>query len=107
VADPIATYFLKRIANLLAPFVAAFFNRSVEYGIFPAVFNQAFITPILKKPGLNSADVDSYRPISNLSVLSTLLKRIVQQVLEYLTSADMLPPFQSGCQLGHSAETTI
>jgi hypothetical protein len=30
---------------LVAPFVAAFFNRSLEYGIFPAVFKQADLLP--------------------------------------------------------------
>jgi hypothetical protein len=107
-ADPIPTYVLKRIANLVALFVAAFFNRSLEYGIFPAAFNQAFITPILKKPGLDSADVNSYRPITNLSVLSELLERlVVRQLLAYLTSADLPPPFQSGFRSGHSAETAV
>jgi hypothetical protein len=39
-ADPIPTYILKRTANLVAPFVAAFVNRSLEYSIFPAAFKQ-------------------------------------------------------------------
>ena len=33
-------------------------------------FKVASITPVLKKQGLNPADTSSYRPISNLSVLS-------------------------------------
>jgi hypothetical protein len=40
-ADQIPTYVLRRISNLVAHFVAAFFNRSLEYGIFLAVFKQA------------------------------------------------------------------
>jgi hypothetical protein len=44
-----------QIANLVAPFVAAFFSRALEY-IFLAGFKQALIMPILKKPGLDSAD---------------------------------------------------
>jgi len=40
-------------------------------GAFP--FKEAFITPVNKKPGLDSADVDSYQLISNLSaILSSL-----------------------------------
>ena len=38
---------------------------------------EAYITPRLKKADLDSADVKSYRPISNLSVLSKLLERLV------------------------------
>ena len=34
----------------------------------------------------------NYRPISNLSVLSKLLERlVVRQLVNYLTSADLLP----------------
>ena len=46
-------------------------------GHFPTTFKEAFITPVIKKPGLDSADIGSYRPISNLSVISKLLERIV------------------------------
>jgi len=43
--------------------VAELFNRSLDAGHFPAAFKEASVTPIVKKPS-------SYRPISNLSVLS-------------------------------------
>ena len=47
----------------------------------PAAFKEAYIsiTPRLKKADLDYADVKSYRPISNLSVLSKLLERLVAQ----------------------------
>ena len=64
--------------------------------------------PRIKKPGLIAADVKSYRPISNLSVISKLLERvIVQQLYNYLTSSDLLPSLQSGFQAHHSAETAM
>ena len=56
--------------DLLAPFVVELFNKSFTVGHFPAAFEEAFITPIVKKPGLDDTDVSSYRPISNLPVLS-------------------------------------
>ena len=50
----------------------------------------------------------SYRPISNLSVLSKLLERlVVRQLMEYLLSADLMPPLQSGYRQGHSTETAV
>ena len=68
---------IKQIADDIAPFLAELFNRSLSTGIFPSIYKQAFITPIIKKPGLDAADVKSYRPISNLSVVSKLLERVV------------------------------
>jgi hypothetical protein len=46
-------------------------------GHFPHEFMHAFIAPIVKKAGLDSADVGSYRPIANLSVLSKLFERVM------------------------------
>jgi hypothetical protein len=96
------------VVNELAPFFTALFNRSLAAGHFPDVFREASITPILKKPSLDSADVRSYRPISNLSVVSKLLERIVaRQLVLCLQSSCLLPVFQFGFRSGHSTETAV
>ena len=93
---------------MIAPFVAALFNRSLAAGHFVAGFKEAFITPIVKKPGLDVTDVSSYRPISNQSVLSKLLERLVaRQLRDYLNSANLFPQLHSGCRPGHSTETAV
>jgi hypothetical protein len=108
VADPIPTFVLKRIVGLIAPYIVELFNRSLEAGQFPICFKEAYITPILKKPGLDSTEVGSYRPISNLPVLSKLLERLVAgQLNNYLSSADLLPPLQSGFRPNYSTETAV
>ena len=102
------TSLLKQVADLVAPFVTVLFNRSFTTGHFPSVFKEAFVTPIVKKPGLDATDVNSYRPISNLSVLSKLLERLAaRQLMHYLTSANLLPTRQSGFRPRHSTETAV
>ena len=81
-ADLLPTYIFKQVIDLLAPFVTELFNCSLAAGCFPSSFKVASITPVLKKQGLNPADASSYRPISNLSVLSKLLERFVAQQLQ-------------------------
>jgi len=57
---------------------------------------------------LDSSDPKSYRPISNLSVLSKLLERLVsKQVVAYLLENDLFPDLQSAYRSNHSTETAV
>ena len=67
-----------------------------------------YVTPLLKKADLDAANVKSYRPITNLSVLSKLLERlVVQQLTEYLTENGLLPELQSAYCAHNSSETAM
>ena len=95
-SDPMPTRLLKENVKDLAPFLVELFNRSLVLGVVPESFKTAYITPLLKKCDLDPADVKSYRPISNLPVLSKLLERLVaRQLLDYLTAFSLLPKLQS------------
>ena len=107
-SDPLPTRLLKDNVELLSPFLVELFNQSLAKGVVPTSFKSAFITPLLKKPDLDQADVRSYRPISNLSVTSKLLERLVaRQILDYLTAAKLLPSLQSAYRAYHSPETAV
>jgi len=72
------------------------------------VFKSARITPFIKKQDLDSTDPRSYSPISNLSVVSKLLERVVfRQLYSYLSAADLLPRLQSAHRTHHSTETAM
>jgi len=108
-ADALPVSVLKPVTDEIAPFLTELFNRSMSAGQFPSIFKEAFITPAVKKPGLDVTDVESYRPISNLSVVSKLLGRFVaRQPHEYLQVRwNLLPPLQSGLRPNNSTETAV
>jgi hypothetical protein len=107
-ADPIPTSLLKDIADLVSPYISELFSRSLAAGYYPLDFKHAFITPTVKKAGMDASDAGSYRPIANLSVLSKLFERVVAaQIWDHLQRFDLLPPTQSGFRPGFSTETAI
>jgi hypothetical protein len=84
-SDPVPTYLLKAVSCYVAAFLAELFNRSLQSGRVPVSFKAAYITPLIKKPDLDASDVRSYRLISNLSVESKLLERLVaRQFIAYM-----------------------
>jgi len=106
--DPLPVNLLKQVVDELVPYLTVLFNRSLALGHFPDMYKDACITPLLKKPSLDAADVKSYRPISNLSVLSKLLERLVaKQLIDYLKSAELFPSYQSAYRINHSTETAV
>ena len=107
-ADPLPTWLLKECAGTIAPFITQLVNCSIATGRVPAVFKVATITPLPKKPDLDTADVKSYRPISNLSVLSKMLERVVsKQLVNYLNINKLFPDRQSAYRAFHSTETVL
>ena len=102
------TRLLKDSVDVLAPYIVELVNRSLTSGSVPSAFKAAYITPLLKKATLDPDDVRSYRPISNLSVMSKLLERLVaRQLLGYLTKSQLLPELQSAYRAKHSTETAV
>jgi len=57
---------------------------------------QAIVTPLLKKAGLDAADMANYRPVSNLTFLSKTVERVVaKQLNRYLAANGLLPRLYS------------
>jgi len=74
-SDPLPMWLLKANVSILVPFLCWLFCWSLQHGTLP----------ILKKAGMDAADPKSFRPISNLSVLSKVLERLVyEQLVAYL-----------------------
>jgi len=108
ISDPMPTSLLKENIHVLAPFLTFLFNQSLSVGSVPVIFKAAYISPRLKKSDLDTADVKSYRPISNLPVLSKVLERLVaKQLLSHLDEFKLLPDLQSAYRAHHSTETAV
>jgi len=100
--DPLPTTHLKAVVGVIAPFLTSLFNESLLSGFVPEAFKVAYITLPVKKSGMDTGDVRSYRPISNLSVASKLLERIAAKLLiAYLEKSALLPRLQSAYRTGH------
>jgi len=68
----------------------------------------AIVTPLMKKSCLDTADMASYRPVSNLSFISKTVERIMaQQLNQYMLKNAMMPSLQSAYRHHHSTETAL
>jgi len=106
--DPAPTWLIKRLLSLLADTLANICNASFREGVFPADLKATVVRPRLKKPTLNADDVNSFRPISNLSFLSKVVERIAaNQLKAHFESKHLLPSRQSAYSAHHSTETAI
>ena len=70
--------------------------------------NHAIITPLLNKPSLHPQDMASYRSVSDLSLLSKLIERIVLiHLSSHVMDFNLLSPSQSAYWTSYSTETTL
>ena len=91
-SDPIPTWLLKEISGKILLFVKSMVNKFFSEGIVPNSWKTAQVTPLLNKLNLDHHVASSYRPISNLPVLSKLSERLVlNRVMSFLNSSNLLP----------------
>ena len=106
--DPVPTWLVKRVATELAPVLSRMCNASLRSGIFPDSHKDAVVFPRLKKPSLDPDDVNSYRPISNLSFVSKLVERVVaSRYTDHAEQNKLFPVKQSAYRRHHSTESAV
>ena len=72
-----ASHVLQFLDNL-SPIIATMLNLSLRTGHFVDSWKEAFVTPLLKKCGLEFA-YNNLRPMSNLSYISKLVETVADQ----------------------------
>ena len=108
IVDRIPTSLLKSCSDVFAPLIARLAALSFRDGIFPSRFKVASVTPLLKKPGLDSGEPANYRPISNLNNISKILERLfLRNIIGHVSSSPNFNRYQSAYRRGHSTETAL
>ena len=101
--DNISPSMLKDAAVVVAKPLTRIVIESLSQGTVPSEWKYAKVTPLYKK-GM-STDMDNYRPISVLPVVSKVLERVVHhQLHSFLSEHKLLSPFQCGFRRNHSTE---
>ena len=109
--DPIPTSILKALLDILIKPITTIINLSLEFGTFPLSFEEARVTPLLKKSNLpvnNLNNYHDYRPVSNLSFISKIIEKVVSNRLQaHINSNKLKNPMQSAYRKFHSTETAL
>jgi hypothetical protein len=104
--DGISNHILKLSVPYIVESLTYIFNLSIDQNIFPAPFKKAKVVPLPKNK--DTLDVNNYRPISLLSVLSKILEKHAHKYLSrYLESNSLLHPLQSGFRSRHSCASAL
>ena len=107
-ADAIHFDLFRKCIHQLNDIVSFIVNESWTSGMFPDHMKTAFIRPSLKKQNVDSDVLGNYRPISNLSYISKIIKKCVDmQIVKYIDENNLFATYQSGYQKMHSCETAV
>ena len=105
-SDMIGPRLLKVAAPYIADEVTFICNHSIINSVFPSKWKEAKVTPLFKNGP--HEEVNNYRPISILPVLSKVLEKHVHESLsEFLHTYNLLHKTQSGFRTQHSCETAL
>jgi hypothetical protein len=81
-------------------------NRLHNRGIFPSAWKKAIVTPVYKKG--NKFNMNNYRPISILPVVSRVFERLLSvQLSNYIESNQLFSPYQHGFRTARSCQSAL
>jgi len=88
--DPIPTWNLKHCKDELLTTITDIVNRSLSSGKFPKSMKNALVKPLIKKSSLDPTEYTNYRPVSNLRLVSKVIKGLVaNQLKSYLSTNNL------------------
>ena len=104
--DKFPSGMIKDAASVLAASMTFLINMSMQTGLVPSDWKIAKVIPVFKSG--NKSELDNYRPISVLPILSKLLEKFVhKQLIDHLEKNCMLFNFQFGFRSKRSTELAV
>ena len=104
--DMIGPRLLKLAAPYIVDEITFICNYSISKSVFPNKWKEAKVTPLYKNGP--KEEVNNYRPISILPILSKVLEKHVHDSLsDFLLEYNLLHKTQSGFRTQHSCETAL
>ena len=104
--DKITPVILQEFRSDLVPILKVLFERYIESGAVPHIWNSANVSPIYKKGDKSAAA--NYRPISlTCSVCKVLEHIIASNVVKHLNSTRLMYDLQHGFPERRSCETQL
>ena len=73
--DPLPSRFLVSVLPSLLTVITFIVNLCLSAGKFPSSLKSAIVKPLLKKPTLDPETLKNFRPVSNLTFLSKIVKK--------------------------------
>ena len=93
--------------DILLFVITKIINYSLVHGVFPSVWKNALVFPVLKKDGLKPI-FKNYRPVSNLQFISKLTESAVaKQLQHHINMNNLFPSLQSSYRKFHSTESAL
>ena len=105
--DPLPSPILKNVIECILPYFCHLINKSFDTCSLNGI-KESVIRPLLKKAGLDTDALNSYRPVHNLVFLSKLMEKVViKQFNDHIARNNLDLKFQHGYKKYHSTETLI
>jgi hypothetical protein len=104
-ADLLSNRMLKAEKYAFAKLLKPLINECIETGIFPDTLKRAIVIPIFKKGATNN--LNNYRPISLLPVMSKVFEKVINSQLSAVTEAEFIDDNQFGFRKEHSTEDAL
>ena len=104
--DEIPARILKELVDDLNPAITALLNKSLDSGVLPSTWKDAWVTPIFKKGTRN--DPANYRPVSLTPIICKVAEHIIcSHVRDHLDEDQILSDTNHRFHQGHSCETQL